>query len=482
MKNHTFTNMKKIKFLFLMLLTSVSTLAQVGINVSNPKATLDVVGKPNETSHIDGLIAPRITRAKLTSKNNLYGADQVGTIVYVTTLDGSGEDDTANVNSIGYYYHDGVKWLPLSGGNGGTGINQTNTNPVSIESGQIKNYFDPGAATYPTPVYNGFIKNVSYSRSSNDGTIITVTMEDQGTVDYNVFVTMQSNVTTGADANANNDFTVPVIFNKTPTSFQMFTVETASLIQSIQLSLLLVKYQTPGSTPSSFQKGRLTSEFDVAGSVITPTFNGFITGATFTTFSSSATIITINMADQGTTDYDVYTSIQSPGVSNTDANNYNDFLHPLIFNKTPTSFQIFVEERVSNVQQVQLSFLLANGIASPTPANIPKEIYKGTIETSIDVNADIYPTATYTGFIRQAAYEKFGNGTIITTYIPTQADTNYDVYTCLQSGVVAEADIRQSTGFAYPLIFNKTTTSFKTFIEETTGSVQQIKLGYLLVR
>ena len=105
--------MKKIKFLFLMLLASVSTLAQVGINVSNPKATLDVVGKPDVTTHIDGLIAPRITRDKLTSKNNLYDADQVGTIVYVTKLDGSGEDDTANVNSIGYYYHDGLNGFLL---------------------------------------------------------------------------------------------------------------------------------------------------------------------------------------------------------------------------------------------------------------------------------------------------------------------------------------------------------------------------------
>ena len=96
-----------------MLLASVSTLAQVGINVSNPKATLDVVGKPDVTTHIDGLIAPRITRDKLTSKNNLYDADQVGTIVYVTKLDGSGEDDTANVNSIGYYYHDGLNGFLL---------------------------------------------------------------------------------------------------------------------------------------------------------------------------------------------------------------------------------------------------------------------------------------------------------------------------------------------------------------------------------
>jgi hypothetical protein len=37
-KNQTFTNMKKIKFLFLMLLTSVSTLAQVGINVFKPQS------------------------------------------------------------------------------------------------------------------------------------------------------------------------------------------------------------------------------------------------------------------------------------------------------------------------------------------------------------------------------------------------------------------------------------------------------------
>lgn len=80
----------------------------VGINNSNPKATLDISATPNSNIAIDGMIAPRIKGSELKSKNGLYSTDQEGAIVYLTEPLSINETDdkTINVLNIGYYYFD----------------------------------------------------------------------------------------------------------------------------------------------------------------------------------------------------------------------------------------------------------------------------------------------------------------------------------------------------------------------------------------
>ena len=62
------------------------------INTSVPKTTLDVNGKTDTSGNllstdVTGLQAPCLTRAELTAKGNaLYGTDQKGALVYITTL------------------------------------------------------------------------------------------------------------------------------------------------------------------------------------------------------------------------------------------------------------------------------------------------------------------------------------------------------------------------------------------------------------
>lgn len=86
--------------------------AQVGVGTNDPKTTLDVVGKPADTTTPDGVTAPRVTYAQLSAKDAIYGADQTGTIVYVTAPIASGTPagKTVNVTKIGYYYFDGAFW------------------------------------------------------------------------------------------------------------------------------------------------------------------------------------------------------------------------------------------------------------------------------------------------------------------------------------------------------------------------------------
>ena len=51
----------KATFYLLLTLFAIKLNAQVGLNTQTPETTFDVVGKPNDTSHYDGIIPPRIT-------------------------------------------------------------------------------------------------------------------------------------------------------------------------------------------------------------------------------------------------------------------------------------------------------------------------------------------------------------------------------------------------------------------------------------
>lgn len=100
--------MKKLIYSATLLLSSLA-FSQVGIGTETPNATLDVVGKPTETTALDGIIAPRITGDQLRAKT--YTTDQTGALVYVTAADTTPAGQTINVITPGYYYFDGTKWI-----------------------------------------------------------------------------------------------------------------------------------------------------------------------------------------------------------------------------------------------------------------------------------------------------------------------------------------------------------------------------------
>lgn len=107
--------MKKRIFYFCMFcfISSISY-AQVGINTETPKATLDIVASLSNNTVPPGMIAPRISRAQLTSISSEYTQDQLGSIIYITDLSGETNDDTRNISSLGYHYYDGSNWLSIS--------------------------------------------------------------------------------------------------------------------------------------------------------------------------------------------------------------------------------------------------------------------------------------------------------------------------------------------------------------------------------
>lgn len=107
-------NQKMMKKLISPFLLAVGLIvhAQVGINTTNPETTFDVVGKPNDSKHYDGIIPPRITGDQLASK--FYPNSKKGAVVYATAAASSLSGQVSNIGEPGVYYFDGSLWQNFS--------------------------------------------------------------------------------------------------------------------------------------------------------------------------------------------------------------------------------------------------------------------------------------------------------------------------------------------------------------------------------
>lgn len=97
----------------MLLLVSVVMYSQVGINNTDPKATLDVTAKTNDGSKPEGLITPRLTGDQIRLGNASYTGAQTGTIIYAISADSSPSGKTINITTPGYYYFDGSIWQKI---------------------------------------------------------------------------------------------------------------------------------------------------------------------------------------------------------------------------------------------------------------------------------------------------------------------------------------------------------------------------------
>ncbi|WP_312903236.1 hypothetical protein [Chryseobacterium taichungense] len=91
---------------------SITTFAQVGINNTSPKATLDITAKTTDGSKPEGLIIPQLAgdQIRTATAAGVYGANQKGLIVYASSADATPTSATANITAAGYYYFDGGTW------------------------------------------------------------------------------------------------------------------------------------------------------------------------------------------------------------------------------------------------------------------------------------------------------------------------------------------------------------------------------------
>lgn len=103
--------MKNNVLILIFALVTVNLFSQVGTNTQIPKAIFEVVGKPTDVNHFDGIIPPRITGGQLASKT--YPSAQKGAFVYVTSPATNLSDQFIHVVEEGYFYFNGIYWVQI---------------------------------------------------------------------------------------------------------------------------------------------------------------------------------------------------------------------------------------------------------------------------------------------------------------------------------------------------------------------------------
>ncbi|WP_346985866.1 hypothetical protein [Chryseobacterium sp. POE27] len=155
------------------VLFGMTAFAQVGINNTSPKATLDITAKTGGTRP-EGLIIPQLTgdqiRAATTATPTpVYGTDQKGLIIYATTADSAPAGATASITAPGYYYFDGSAWQKVITGTVANTDLATGTGGIYKGSGSLSGNttVTQGANTlaFTSTATNGF---------SVDGTTLSV--------------------------------------------------------------------------------------------------------------------------------------------------------------------------------------------------------------------------------------------------------------------------------------------------------------------
>lgn len=142
--------MKKLIYSFPLLIITLMQ-GQVGINTQTPEATLEVVGKPSNVNHYDGIIPPRITGDQLATK--FYTSAKKGAFVFVTSPATNLSGQVINITESGLYYFDGSLWKPFS----------KEKNPVEY---QIFLKFEPTSTAGLTATSN-WSAPVNYSGNTN---------------------------------------------------------------------------------------------------------------------------------------------------------------------------------------------------------------------------------------------------------------------------------------------------------------------------
>lgn len=123
---------KKLLFLFSFALSSINiSFAQVGINTTHPRVTLDVTSMPSDLGTLDGIMIPQLSGDQLLNKS--YTKETTSALVYVTAVPTNPTGQVANIDKVGFYYFDGALWQSLVKGSS-TISNRLSSNENTLTS------------------------------------------------------------------------------------------------------------------------------------------------------------------------------------------------------------------------------------------------------------------------------------------------------------------------------------------------------------
>lgn len=190
--------MKKNFYLAIALLGfSVSLNAQtakkgVGIKTDTPQTTLDVRAEATDTSMPDGVLVPRLDVGQLNAKSAVYGADQNGALVFVTSnTQGTPGTKVENVKDPGFYYYDHAtsKWKGVGGGDAGQIRGSVHANPAA--GGNVRKITTGLSASTWLPsdygvIITGFTGTIALpSASANPGRIVFISNQTPSARSFN---------------------------------------------------------------------------------------------------------------------------------------------------------------------------------------------------------------------------------------------------------------------------------------------------------
>ncbi|WP_123905656.1 hypothetical protein [Chryseobacterium sp. ERMR1:04] len=105
--------MNNIVNAFLLLMVNSFAFAQIGVNITEPKATFDINAKNTTgTSGLaEGLLIPRVDRQRAQSMTQI----PVSTLLYINDITtGTQIGTTINIDEVGYYSFDGGAWVKIN--------------------------------------------------------------------------------------------------------------------------------------------------------------------------------------------------------------------------------------------------------------------------------------------------------------------------------------------------------------------------------
>ncbi|MBV6880624.1 tail fiber domain-containing protein [Epilithonimonas ginsengisoli] len=89
--------------------------AQVGINTTTPKSTLEVVANTNGDTQAEGLIIPRLTGDQIKTMTDNLQAGTESLMIYATSAPAVSNAKVDKITKAGYYYWNGSIWETIGG-------------------------------------------------------------------------------------------------------------------------------------------------------------------------------------------------------------------------------------------------------------------------------------------------------------------------------------------------------------------------------
>ncbi|WP_449387087.1 hypothetical protein [Chryseobacterium lineare] len=244
------------------LLFSITTFAQVGINNTSPKATLDITPKTTDGSKPEGLLIPQLDGNSL--KTAAYGTAQKGVIVYAKSAASPTDTKTVNVTTEGYYYFDGSAWQKMNGAASGDTTNDAWINDTTNGMVKLGTKADGTARAAGTDFVSKDNGQIGIGTSSPDASaVLDITATNKGLLIPRVALTSTTDQTT-----ISNPATGLMIYNTATAGTAPYDVTPNLMVNN--------------GTPTSPSWTKVVSQNTVTGTGVIGSWSGSNTGNNYT--------------------------------------------------------------------------------------------------------------------------------------------------------------------------------------------------------